>query len=136
MNREQRKRERRCHHECTLVSGLGIVPQTSKLLGTPSSAQTPEICPPSGGHFHLSRARMALAGTRNAKALAWNSGSLERKAQNSRGRVGLGAGTQTGGQGERDTERGTERPTHRDRDTEGQGQEQSRGKSLRPQIEL
>lgn len=31
---------------------------------------------PSGGHFHLSSARTALAGTRNANALAWNRGSL------------------------------------------------------------
>lgn len=31
---------------------------------------------PSGGHCHFSSARMALAGTRKASALAWNSGSL------------------------------------------------------------
>lgn len=32
---------------------------------------------PSGGHRHFSSARMALAGTRKASALAWNSGSLQ-----------------------------------------------------------
>lgn len=30
-------------------------------------------------HFHLSSERMALAGARKAKALAWNNGSLEAK---------------------------------------------------------
>lgn len=30
-------------------------------------------------HFHLSSERMALAGARNAKALAWNNGSLKAK---------------------------------------------------------
>lgn len=81
---------------------------------------------------------MALAGTRNAKALAWNSGSLEREAQSSRDRVGGGeAGTQRQGTwGGRGTERGTGRITHRDRDTEEQGQGQNRGKSLRPQAGL
>lgn len=79
-----RERKRRCCHDCTSV-----------LLGLSFPTQPPEVCPPSGGHFHLSRARMALAGTRNAKALAWNNGSLHREAQS--GRDGV-----RGGQGHRD----------------------------------
>jgi len=31
---------------------------------------------PSGGHFHLSSLRIAWAGMRKAKALAWNKGNL------------------------------------------------------------
>ena len=61
---------------------------------------------------------MALAGIRNAKALAWNSGSLEGEAQNSKGgggwgqghkdRGGWGRGTQKReGDRKRDTDRGT-----------------------------
>lgn len=43
---------------------------------------------------------MAFAGTRNAKALAWNSGSLEAEAQSHRDRMGGGeAGTRDGGRG-------------------------------------
>lgn len=82
--------------------------RTSRLLGLPS-----EVCPPSGGHFHLSSARMDLAGTRNAKALAWNSGSLEREAQSRGHRVGGGeAETQRQGDGAAGgTERGQGRHT-------------------------
>lgn len=32
-------------------------------------------------HFHLSSDKMALAGARKAKALAWNKGNLKRKEQ-------------------------------------------------------
>lgn len=65
-------RERQREHSAMnspwyLVSG--------QLMSPP--AQTSKSNPPSGGHFHLSKARIALAGTRKARALAWNSGSLE-----------------------------------------------------------
>lgn len=60
-------------------------PDSGKLPRPP--VQMPKLNPPSGGHFHLSKARIALAGTRNAKALAWNSGSLE-AAHGSSGGVG------------------------------------------------
>lgn len=65
-------RERQREHSAVnspwhLVSG--------QLMSPP--AQTSKSNPPSGGHFHLSKARIALAGTRKARALAWNSGSLE-----------------------------------------------------------
>lgn len=78
---------------------------------------------------------MALAGIRNAKALAWNSGSLEWEAQS---KVGCGGGrdTQTGEMGTEGHREGeAERITQRDRDI-GTGQGQSRGKSLRPQAGL
>lgn len=66
---------------------------------------------------------MALAGTRNAKALAWNSGSLEEEAQNGRG--GVGRDTETGEMG-REAHREKERKvTPRGQDTEGQGPGQS-----------
>lgn len=45
---------------------------------------------------------MALAGTRNAKALAWNSGSLEGEAQSNRSRAEAGVqGNRQGGWVER-----------------------------------
>lgn len=71
---------------------------------------------------------MALAGTRNAKALAWNSGSLERQAQrNGGGGPGRGRDTKTGRPRVRGTEGGIERITHRDRATEGQSRGRAEG---------
>lgn len=69
----EQNRRKQCH-EYTLMSRLWAAAQTSK---TSPPAQTSKLSSPSGGHFHLSKARIALAGTRNAKALAWNRGSLE-----------------------------------------------------------
>lgn len=48
------------------------------VLGVGEQPDTPctPLPSPSGGHRHLSRARMDLAGTRKARALAWKSGSL------------------------------------------------------------
>ena len=49
---------------------------------------------------------MAFAGTRNAKALAWNSGSLKAEAQSHRDRMGVEeAGTRQGRQGMGDQQR-------------------------------
>ena len=62
---------------------------------------------------------MAFAGTRNAKALAWNSGSLEAEAQSHRDRMGGGeAGARD--RGDRGRETGTERGTGRITGTETQ----------------
>lgn len=77
---------------------------------------------------------MAFAGTRNAKALAWNSGSLEAEAQSHRDRMGGGEAGIRDGAGDRHRER--HRENHRDRDTEEQGPGQNRGNSLRPQARL
>lgn len=75
---------------------------------------------------------MALAGTRNAKALAWNSGSLEREAQSSRSGARWGAGTQrgeTGREGQREPHTGTD--TQRDKAEAEQGEViEATGRSL------
>lgn len=50
-----------------MVPGMG---------GTRWAPPTTPLPSPSGGHCHFSSARMDLAGTRKASALAWNRGSL------------------------------------------------------------
>lgn len=51
-----------------------MVPGVGGAAGDPPAASP--LPSPSGGHRHLSRARMDLAGTRKASALAWKRGSL------------------------------------------------------------
>jgi hypothetical protein len=66
----------------TLVPRLWEAAQT---FTTSPPVQMGKLNPPSEGHFHLSKARIDLAGTRKAKALAWNNGSLEGGAHSSGG---------------------------------------------------
>lgn len=66
---------------------------------------------------------MALAGTRNAKALAWNNGSLDREARAAGMGSGVGKDTETGEMGkewcqEEETESHPEAETQMDK---GQG---------------
>lgn len=69
-----------------------MVPGGAERLDTPC---TP-LPSPSGGHRHFSRARMDLAGTRKASALAWKRGSLGGREGCLRPGPGLGRGSRRG----------------------------------------
>lgn len=73
---------------------------------------------------------MALAGIRNAKALAWNSGSLEGEAQSKVG-CGGGQGHTDRGDGDRGAQRGRGRKDH----TKGQRHRDRAGAEQREVLE-